>query len=1051
MKESYWGYWLVVLGIFVITVLLLIQNVTSQNTHDYYAVKEITQAAMIDAIDYAYMEEYGEVRINKEVFIESFLERFSQTASLNNTYKITFYDIYEVPPKVSLKVSSGSNSFKIFGDAEDFDIVNKIDAVLEVPTQFNEGSEAKAVCKNCIYVIDGVREIPVVTFPEYIPGSTTPGFYAPGTDGTTRYYDIVVEETESPKCKSVYAVFNKEDEAGTKVDALAYDIYTCRLYNKDGSPKKGCDVVLPIVGKTGANVYGWKIKGTTNVYAPGTTVTINANTVFIPVFDTNLLKANPTKTTDTNKNVCSGNTITGNFHTTTKDGKKVEGLKSIDKTTSSCCASDGGYCPEASGLYIAKPTVESGYTFKGWEYYENWNIGTISSKQAGTKIKIGANSKGVTYEFYPVIEKAGFESCAYDSSGKEINFNGTSGDTLNGMRGTPMVSTKLYKDATFNDKQALRTLQPGQIFMIRGSVSTKVSDAGEAWRVYFPDTNECGYIKSNFSAISLQDYLDDVAVINIFNTKSAQYKLKKNGKYENINDLTGEQLYSDEYNDFVPLTYSFAKSVKKAAELAQKEGRTLEINDAYTPYTATTYIYSKTKGQIAGSDIESQAGNYISASVNQHNTGCAVDVTIKGGSMPTQVHALSLDAKKYNNVCWNTTSSVCKNHIANNYNSTMTNDSKLLDSYFRKAVTLANSESYSVKTAISDSPVEWWHFQSDSCHSRIVAKSTKAASFWASSKTEKEATACLDDDIYVGEANMKNGDVTNATAWPQYTSVQLYDLNNNKAKIITSGTPMRVYSCDSTYCTVWVKGDDCSERYKIKGSQMLINLPDYLPDVYYGGHATEKSGKRRGLLLNKKTNSNKPIVPTRYVMAQKLAKASAAIKKKGYRLYINDLYRPVSSQSNPIKKSNPNCLYVSCGISYHAFAGAVDASLMEYNKSTKKWTKVTIKPKIGDGGSDAHVSSIKKSKYKKLYKVLSDAMTGAGLKVYEYEWWHFNDSSAISDRNTANNNKSEWASKTKIYGANGSRPKVYVFDLDKINKSSKYKHVDFLPKLYYED
>ena len=730
MKESYWGYWLVVLGIFVITVLLLIQNVTSQNTHDYYAVKEITQAAMIDAIDYAYMEEYGEVRINKEVFIESFLERFSQTASLNNTYKITFYDIYEVPPKVSLKVSSGSNSFKIFGDAEDFDIVNKIDAVLEVPTQFNEGSEAKAVCKNCIYVIDGVREIPVVTFPEYIPGSTTPGFYAPGTDGTTRYYDIVVEETESPKCKSVYAVFNKEDEAGTKVDALAYDIYTCRLYNKDGSPKKGCDVVLPIVGKTGANVYGWKIKGTTNVYAPGTTVTINANTVFIPVFDTNLLKANPTKTTDTNKNVCSGNTITGNFHTTTKDGKKVEGLKSIDKTTSSCCASDGGYCPEASGLYIAKPTVESGYTFKGWEYYENWNIGTIGANEAGTRIKIGANSRGVKYDFYPIIDKVGAETCASDSSGRAITFNGGSGDSLNGMRGTPMVETGLYEDSQFSNARMKRTLKPGQQFIIRGSVKTNASDAGEAWRVYYPDTNECGYVKSNYSAISLQDYLDDVAIVNVFNASGAQYKLRKNGEYVNIKNVTGVKLYSDEYDDFVPLTYSFAQTVKKAAQIAQNNGRLLEINDAYRPYSVSTYIYNKTKGQVAGTDIAGQTGNFLSSGVSAHNTGCAVDVSINGSNMPTPVHALSTKAMKYKNVCWNS-SKTCSNHKPSNFSSTMTDDAKLLDSYFRQAIKANNNLSLNKKAAISDLPSEWWHFQSDECNARIKVKSANGASFWS--------------------------------------------------------------------------------------------------------------------------------------------------------------------------------------------------------------------------------------------------------------------------------------------------------------------------------
>lgn len=132
MKESYWGYWLILLGVFVVIIMLLIQNVTSTNTQDYYLVKEITEASMLDAVDYGYYRQYGEVRIIKEKFIESFLRRFAESANLKSTYKISFYDIYEAPPKVSVKVSSKSSTFNILGDATSFDIVNKIDAVLEL-------------------------------------------------------------------------------------------------------------------------------------------------------------------------------------------------------------------------------------------------------------------------------------------------------------------------------------------------------------------------------------------------------------------------------------------------------------------------------------------------------------------------------------------------------------------------------------------------------------------------------------------------------------------------------------------------------------------------------------------------------------------------------------------------------------------------------------------------------------------------------------------------------------------------------------------------------
>ena len=86
---------------------------------------------MIDAIDYGYYREYGELAINAEVFIESFVSRFSENVSLS-TYQFDFYDIYECPPKVSVKVTSKSGTFSVMGDVNSFDIVNKVDAILEL-------------------------------------------------------------------------------------------------------------------------------------------------------------------------------------------------------------------------------------------------------------------------------------------------------------------------------------------------------------------------------------------------------------------------------------------------------------------------------------------------------------------------------------------------------------------------------------------------------------------------------------------------------------------------------------------------------------------------------------------------------------------------------------------------------------------------------------------------------------------------------------------------------------------------------------------------------
>jgi len=130
MRESYWGYWLIILGVFVIVIMMLVSNVTTTNTQDYYLIKEVTEQAMVDAVDLAYYRQSGELRINAEKFYESFIRRFAENASLSNEYLIEIYDVNETPPKVSLRVSS-VNSTNATGEIQNFNIVNNIDAILE--------------------------------------------------------------------------------------------------------------------------------------------------------------------------------------------------------------------------------------------------------------------------------------------------------------------------------------------------------------------------------------------------------------------------------------------------------------------------------------------------------------------------------------------------------------------------------------------------------------------------------------------------------------------------------------------------------------------------------------------------------------------------------------------------------------------------------------------------------------------------------------------------------------------------------------------------------
>lgn len=132
MKESFWGTAIVAIGVLAIFFILFFQSVTNTDEHNYHLLKETTEGAMFDALDLAAYRESGVIRIDREKFVENFLRRFAESAVLSSTYKIEIYDVNEEPPKVSLMVST-SESNSLTGEVIEFDIVNRLDAILETP------------------------------------------------------------------------------------------------------------------------------------------------------------------------------------------------------------------------------------------------------------------------------------------------------------------------------------------------------------------------------------------------------------------------------------------------------------------------------------------------------------------------------------------------------------------------------------------------------------------------------------------------------------------------------------------------------------------------------------------------------------------------------------------------------------------------------------------------------------------------------------------------------------------------------------------------------
>ena len=134
MKESFWGMFVVMLGVAGIIFIFLFQNLTNTDEHNSQLLKEVTEAAMWDSFDYASYRSTGEIRINREKFVENFIRRYAESASMSREYNIKFYDINEKPPKVSIRVSSGVlGSNGMSGETMSFDLSDRIDAILEVP------------------------------------------------------------------------------------------------------------------------------------------------------------------------------------------------------------------------------------------------------------------------------------------------------------------------------------------------------------------------------------------------------------------------------------------------------------------------------------------------------------------------------------------------------------------------------------------------------------------------------------------------------------------------------------------------------------------------------------------------------------------------------------------------------------------------------------------------------------------------------------------------------------------------------------------------------
>ena len=138
MKESMWGYMIIGLGLVIVVILFLVQRLTTTNEQDYYLSREILRASMYDAIDYGTYMKSGKLVMSREKFVSVFTRRFAESVNPDRTYQLDFYDIYEYPPKATIRIKTNTGESSIKNNGVDIEVNTFITGILETTEKAGE-------------------------------------------------------------------------------------------------------------------------------------------------------------------------------------------------------------------------------------------------------------------------------------------------------------------------------------------------------------------------------------------------------------------------------------------------------------------------------------------------------------------------------------------------------------------------------------------------------------------------------------------------------------------------------------------------------------------------------------------------------------------------------------------------------------------------------------------------------------------------------------------------------------------------------------------------
>ena len=141
MKYLYWGFVLIMFGLFGLVFIVIFESITINNESEYYVLKEAMEASMLEAVDWACYRignDCGpyDVKISEQKFVENFTRRYAASASGSVTsYEIQFYDIIEKPAKATVVIKGKTQKYSILSSKNEdvtFDLTNELSGILEL-------------------------------------------------------------------------------------------------------------------------------------------------------------------------------------------------------------------------------------------------------------------------------------------------------------------------------------------------------------------------------------------------------------------------------------------------------------------------------------------------------------------------------------------------------------------------------------------------------------------------------------------------------------------------------------------------------------------------------------------------------------------------------------------------------------------------------------------------------------------------------------------------------------------------------------------------------